>query len=274
MPTRRRKWSNGSSATDGRLLSGNLRAVWQVVALVAVFAFAVPAAANASWGKKCSDESGLYHCYAIAEWKTSEGSSEEVRGLSSEIQTREMQVPAWYDGDFVSNEQWMAQPGDKWVEDGQIAGVDSPSEEGLEVNGKSLHWFYAYNNGSWGEYVAPWTYPGWIWQTYTLEDREANGHWCEKINLVWVSCQAGFHTYATKVAVGMEAADEIQPRNRGMDRTGTESKSGEWHEWPWGAVWVMQNNLNESEFGVTCVQGYEPPSGDVIFGTPASECSA
>src|SRR5580704_17291507 len=143
-----------------------------------------PASASATWGKKCN-EADNSHCYGLAQWvMTGEGegvggSGEEVKGLSSTITTYHMLVPLWENGDFVSDEQWMSDTHGRWVEDGQLAGAKYASEEGKNVNGYSLHWFYASDNGSEApEFVAPWGYEGGEFISYTLDDPYNNGVWC------------------------------------------------------------------------------------------------
>jgi hypothetical protein len=247
--------------------------MWQsrlLVGLAVAVSLLVPASANAVWGNNCQ-WSAAHHCYAKAEWKmkgSGSGGGEEVKGLSSEINTTAMWVPNWETQSFVSNEQWMANwKQNRWVEDGQTAGENKQTEEGREVNGQSLHWFYAYNNASgYAEYVAPWTYPGWTWISYTLSDPGNNGSWCEKIGTVQVACQGGFTKYATDVQVGMEAADELRPENSGKDRTGVQHLDGNWYHWN-QAQWETVNNDGTSEAGVVCVGGYEAIAGYINFGT-------
>jgi hypothetical protein len=209
------------------------------------------------------------------------GGGEEVKALSSQILTTVMNVPLWEDGDFVTNEHWMLDEHDfrsgsdpyvHWVEDGQMAGADDPTEEGREINDDSLHWFYAYDVGHGVvPYVAPWTFPGWTWISYTLSDPDNNGSWCEKIEETQVACQGGFPKYANAVEVGMEAADEAQPENSGKDETNVQHVNGDWYWWN-EARWSTVGNGDESEAGVTCVTGYGGDAGWVNFATPADLC--
>lgn len=236
-----------------------------VAALIAALTVLLPASAGATWGNKCSLGS-THHCYAIAEWAmsgTGNGGGEEVKGLSSEIMTTAMSVPQWQSRDFVDDEQWMTAPSGRWVEDGQTSGN--------AIDCCSLHWFYAYQNGVYNEYVAPWTYEGWTWISYTLSDPENNGSWCEKIGAVQVACQGGFSKYATLVQVGMEAADEQQPENAGKDRTGVQHLDGNWYHWN-GAEWVTQDYNGDAEGSYVCAKGFEAIAGYINFGTPANKC--
>jgi hypothetical protein len=112
-----------------------------LASLIVAFGLLLPTSAGATWGNKCSLGNG-HHCYAVAQWEmtgSGNGGGEEVKGLSSEFYTTAMLVPQWENGDFVTNEQWMSGYYGRWVEDGQVAGYNSPSEEGREVNYDSLH---------------------------------------------------------------------------------------------------------------------------------------
>jgi hypothetical protein len=244
--------------------------ILSVLAFVACLV--VPTSANATWANNCSQYGP--HCYALADWKmkgSGSGGGEEVKGLSSEINTTAMSVPLWEGKAFVDDEQWMAQyQTNKWVEDGQMAGGNYQTEEGREVNGQSLHWFYAFNTGNiYSEYEAPWTYPGWTWISYTLSDPGSNGSWCEKIGTVQVACQGGFSKYGTEVQVGMEAADEVRPENSGKDRTGVQHLDGNWAYWN-KAEWWMWNaagsTKDEQGYGI-CTTGFENIAGYVNWGT-------
>jgi hypothetical protein len=243
--------------------------------LTMAVALILPADASATWaGGKCS-VSSEDHCYGVASWEMSgsgEGGGEEVKGLSSEIITSAMQVPLWYEGDFVDDEQWMTGKYGHWVEDGQTAGNNVAEEEGREVNGTSLHWFYAYDNGSYNEYVAPWTYEGWTPIQYTLWDPENNGSWCEKIEKVQVACQSGFRKYATTVEVGMEAADEEAPENAGwVHSTGVQHLDGNWYTWN-KAEWETVNYHRESVSAYVCTVGYQGIAAYVDWATPNNKC--
>ncbi len=244
--------------------------------LVVVSWLLLPASASATWGNKCS-LGNVHHCYAVAEWPmtgSGNGGGEEVKGISSEFYTTAMLVPEWQQGDFVTNEQWMIGYNGRWVEDGQIAGYNSPTEEGREVNYDSLHWFYAYENtgnGSVPVYVAPWTYNGYEWRSYTLWDPGNNGTWCERIGEPQVACQSGFRKYATVAELGMEAADEQQPENGGKSRTGGQWLDGSWHHWLKANNETVDFN-GDSEAGYVCVTPFEAIPGYINFGTPTSHC--
>jgi hypothetical protein len=207
------------------------------------------------------------------------GGGEEVKALSSQILTTVMNVPFWEEGAFVDDEQWMVDEHNigksnsyvHWIEDGQTAGNNYYTEEGREVNDDSLHWFYAYENGHYVEYVAPWTFPGWTWISYTLSDPSNNGSWCEKIEETQVACQSGFSKYANAVEVGMEAADQAQPENSGKDQTVVQHVNGDWYYWN-EAKWSTVGPGDESEAGAMCVTGYEDIAGYVNFATPADLC--
>jgi hypothetical protein len=248
--------------------------------IVAAFALAVPSLASAGWGNGCSLGNG-HHCYAIANWEmtgTGEGGGEEVKGLSSEIQTTAMEVPEVKEnGPFVTNEQWADLPSgtsERWIEDGQIAGYDLWTEEGREINGKSLHWFYASELGGFLLYIAPWTKEGFTWVSYTLSDPANNGRWCAKIETSEISesCRSGFKKYATAVQVGEEAATEAKPENAGKDRTGVQHLDGNWYHWN-GAAWETTDYTGtKSESAYMCVKGYEAIAGYINWGTPNNKC--
>jgi hypothetical protein len=244
-----------------------------LIGLILALALLVPASASASWGKNCSfggkEEN---HCYAIAEWLM-KNTGEEVKGVSSEIATTAMSVPNWESGDFITNEQWMSDPNSgRWVEDGQGAGFNNAHEEGREINGASLHWFYAYQTSVFALYVAPWTYEGWTYISYTLSDPSNNGEWCEKIGTVQVACQGGFVKYSKDVEVGMEAADTSAPENAGLDRTGVQHLDGNWYHWN-EAEWRTENYVGEDEKAYVCAKGYEPGVAAYIkWGTPNNRC--
>lgn len=236
----------------------------------------LPATASATWGKNCKF-GNEHHCYAVAEWSMSgsgEGGGEEVKGVSSELETTSMHVPLWENGDFITNEQWMVDTRGDWAEDGQIGGYNSATEEGREVNGTSLHWFYAYEEpyNGFGIFVAPWTYEGFTPIQYTLWDPENNGWWCEKIELVQVSCQTSFKKYATDIEVGMEAADEEQPENAGrVYTTGAQHLNGGWYNWN-SAEWRTVNYNGENESAYVCATGWKEIAAYIRFGTPNNKC--
>jgi hypothetical protein len=240
------------------------------VLLAALMVLLVPASASAAWGNDCQ-QGDPNHCYALADYKmtgSGNGGGEEVMGLSSEIATTAMNVPQWEYGAYVTNEQWMAHfQTNRWIEDGQQAGEPEATEEGREVNGQSLHWFYAFESSyGYSEYVAPWTYPGFTFESYTLSDPGSNGTWCEKIGEVQVACQGGFPKYATEVQVGMEAADEVRPSNSGKDHTGVQWTEGNWHHWAKARLRTFRP-VEHTEEGVVCASPYESIPGYINFGT-------
>lgn len=262
-----------------------INADWTLRVLMALAAVLLwlPATANAEWGSNCNPK---YHCYALAAYSMSGGGGgggEEVMGLDSEIVTEAMNVPLWEYGEgesayFVSNEQWMRAPKGNWVEDGQLAGDKSASEEGREVNGKSLHWFYAFDNGvsegqKWfQEYVAPWTYPGWTPETYSLADPNRNGTWCEYINGPQVNCDDNYAMYATDVEIGMEADEEVQPETLGyVANTGVENQWGEWEYWKKAELETVRK-MGRPEGEYVCAEKIASHPGYISFGTPANKC--
>jgi hypothetical protein len=80
-----------------------------------------------------------------------------------------------------------------WAEDGQLAGENVSTEEGHEVNGTSLHPFYAYepNNGegAFQVYVYPGTVAPGSWQSYSEEDTYSNGYWCAGFGFGTAACR-------------------------------------------------------------------------------------
>ncbi len=253
------------------------------IVLCMLLCLIVPATASAEWGNKCNAK---LHCYGIARFKmkgTGAGNGEEAEAMSSEIVTDAMNVPGWEVGEgatsyVVTNEQWMRAPKGNWVEDGQLAGDKNATEEGKEVNGKSLHWFYAYNNrvsegvNNYHEYNSPWTYPGWTPEAYALNDPNRNGTWCEIIGSVQVNCDGNYAMYATEVEIGMEAGDEQQPENMGyVQNTGVENQWGEWEYWKKAEIETI-NKMLQSEAGYTCAKSIASHPGYISFGTPANEC--
>jgi hypothetical protein len=248
-----------------------------VTGLVVMLALLLPASALATWGNKCSAGNGQ-HCYATATYEmtgSGNGGGEEVKGLSSEIATTAMSVPLWESGNFVTNEQWMSDPRGYWIEDGQIGGYNLWTEQGREVNGNSLHWFYASELGGFIVYVAPWTYPGWTYESYTLSDPGNNGVWCAKIGATEVgeSCRSGFRKYSNNVEVGMEAGDEQQPENAGLDRTGVQWTEGNWHNWAKAKVETVHDGGSPGESAYICAKanGSGIP-GDIGWGSPNNRC--
>jgi hypothetical protein len=247
-----------------------------VAGLIVASALALPATATATWGNKCSLGNNQ-HCYAIASWLmsgTGNGGGEEVKGMGAEIATTGMNVPQWENGDFVTNEEWMSEPRGWWEEDGQIAGYNLWTEEGREVNCCSLHWFYASDLNGFLVYVAPWTYPGWTYINYHINDPGNDGRWCSTIGSVEVgeSCRSGFTKYATAIELGMEAADEQQPQNAGLDNsTAAQWRDGSWHNWSRATVeTVHYSGANESAY--VCAKNWNPAPGFIKWGTPNNVC--
>jgi hypothetical protein len=244
----------------------------------AVLATLLAPTASATWGRKCS-VGNTHHCYGIAEWwMTGSGNGnggEEVKGISGEIATDVMSVPLW-EHDVVTNEMWLSAPESEggWAEDGQLAGEDVSTEEGHEVNGTSIHPFYAYepNNGegSFQVYVYPGTVAPGSWQSYSEEDIYSNGYWCAGFGFGTAACKAGYPAFATDVQVGMEAGDELQPENAGQDHIIAQYTNGTWHTWP-HAEYISQNYNGESEAGYVCAANYGgSPPGYTQWGTPSS----
>jgi hypothetical protein len=243
----------------------------------AVFTTLLTPAASATWGHKCS-AGNTHHCYGVAEWEmtgTGNGGGEEVKGISGEINTFAMSVPLWESNDFVTNEMWMVGPGGGWAEDGQIAGYDYYTEGGHEVNGYSLHPFYAFNIGTGGTfsiYIYPGTVGGNEWgHAYTEEDPATNGNWCARFGTTeTVACDGTYAKFATKVEGGMEAADEQQPENAGQDRIIAQWTNGTWHTWN-RADYEAVDYSGESEAGYVCASNYGGSSaGYTQWGTPSS----
>lgn len=234
--------------------------------------------ASATWGNKCSAGNG-HHCYGIAEWSMSgsgNGGGEELKGISGEIASDAMSVPLWEKGDFVTNEMWMDAPESEggWAEDGQIAGYDYSTEEGHEVNGYSLHPFYAYepNNGAgaFEIYISPGTFAAGSWESYSEEDIYTNGVWCAGFPAGTAACKGGYPAFATDVQVGMEAADERQPENAGQDHIIRQNTTGTWETWP-HATYESEDYNGESEAGYVCAANYgHLAPGYTQWGTPSS----
>jgi uncharacterized membrane protein len=236
--------------------------------------------ASATWGHKCSAGNG-HHCYGIAEWAMSgsgNGGGEELKGISGEIATDLMSVPLWEDGDVVTDEMWLDAPESEggWAEDGQLAGEDLGTEEGHEVNGTSIHPFYAYepNNGegAFQIYVYPGTVEVGSWQSYSEEDTYTNGYWCAGFGFGTAACKAGYPAFATDVQVGMEAGDERQPESTGQDHIISQYTNGTWHVWSSGRThYLSEDYSGESEAGYVCAANYGGLSpGYTQWGTPSS----
>lgn len=242
-----------------------------------VLATVLAPTASATWGRHCSAGEN-HHCYGIAEWAmtgSGNGTGEEVKGISGEIATDIMSVPLWENGDFITNEMWLNAPEAEggWAEDGQIAGYDYHTEEGHEVNGSSLHPFYAYqeNNGpGFSIYIYPGTVAAGSWQPYSEEDPSLNGYWCAGFGFGTAACKGGYPEFATDVQVGMEAADERQPQNAGQDHIIAQYTEGTWHTWP-HAEYLSEYYYGESEAGYICAANYGGLApGYTQWGTPSS----
>jgi hypothetical protein len=249
-------------------LMGPALLVWGVL-LASIFA----STASATWGNKCELDNH-HHCYATSKWKMSgsgNGGGEEVMGESSEFYTVSMLVPYWEDHSFVSNEQWMGNPAGGWAEDGQLAGYDGYTEEGHDVNGDSLHPFYAFALGEdFDVWVDPQTVEGYEWRSYTEEDPGRNGIWCARFASTTVECAAGFDKYSNEVELGMEAGDEAQPENAGDARTGAQFTGGGWYHWG-KEVNETRNYYGEAEGAYMCTRNYEAIPGYIEWGTPKSK---
>lgn len=232
--------------------------------------------ASATWGNKCSAGEG-HHCYGQSTWSmtgSGSGGGEEVMGLHSEFYTISMLVPLYESGDFVTNEQWMVGPRGGWAETGEIAGYDYYTEEGQNINGYSLHYFYAFDPDGTKEnfsvYVTPWTVGGYEWHSYSVEDPNRNGEWCVKFNTTVEACHTGFAIYSVNVKVGMEAADEQQPENAGKDKTQAEFTNGPWYPWITAEnETVAYGGANESAY--ICARNWESYPGYIEWGTPTSK---
>jgi hypothetical protein len=72
----------------------------------------------------------------------------------------------------------------------------------------------------------------------------------------------------------MEAADEQQPENAGLDRTGVQWTEGNWHHWAkaeWETVhYGSENKTGESAY--ICAKGYEAIAGYIKWGSPNNKC--
>jgi hypothetical protein len=243
----------------------------------AVLATLLASTASATWGNKCSAGNG-HHCYGIAEWSmtgSGNGGGEELKGISGEIASYAMSVPLWESHDFITNEMWLNAPPAEggWAEDGQIAGYDYYTEDFNEVNGYSLHPFYAYgeNNGTgFTIYIYPETVAADSWQSYSEEDTNTNGYWCAGFGFGTAACKGGYPAFSTDVQVGMEAADERQPENEGQDHIIAQYTNGTWHAWP-QAKYRSVDHAGESEAGYVCAANYGGLSpGYTQWGTPSS----
>jgi hypothetical protein len=234
----------------------------------------LPASASATWGNGCSNENNN-HCYALAIWNMA-GEGEEVKGMSSNFAVYHMYVWPSYNGhgQSLQDEQWMSDAAGAWVEDGDLAGTHYYTEEGREENPYSIHWFYAYsyNGKTIPEYIAPWTYQGGEWIGYTLDDPSNNGTWCEQIQTTQVACQGGFPVYATRVELGMEAADEVQPENLAKSETGVQHRNGNWYHWNKAQLRTVKWGESGEEGAYVCIQSWASPAGYDTFGSPAAEC--
>jgi hypothetical protein len=203
------------------------------------------------------------------------GGGEELKGISGEIASDAMSVPFWESGDVVTNEMWLNAPESEggWAEDGQLAGENDSTEEGHEVNGTSLHPFWAYNGNNGGKFTI-YVYPGTVapgsWQSYSEEDIYTNGYWCAGLSFGTAECKGGYPAFATDVQVGMEAGDERQPENAGQDHIIRQNTTGTWETWP-HAAYESEDSNGESEAGYVCAANYGGLApGYTQWGTPSS----
>ncbi len=152
--------------------------------------------------------------------------AEQILGLTSWITTERMNVPEWFRGAIVDDEEWAAmEPYGFWVEAGDEAG------KGLYgADCCSLRWFTAYNNGKYKANETPYNVSPWTPNQYLMKFAGGSA-WCFEINSSPEGCDYGFVASASIAQVGMEAAEESEPENWGHDSTAAEWTNQTWHNW-------------------------------------------
>jgi hypothetical protein len=199
----------------------------------------------ASWGaEKCGPAVG-HHCYADATWAM--GGGEEVLGTESEQKTTAMDVPTYYKGDFVTNEEWVAFPGfaGTWLEIGQ--------QGGEYVDCCSLWWFFAWSRGE-GNYhqtVHIWEVTPNTWNNYGILSAN-NGSWCYRVGPAWEQQPAC-------------VSANFPPHSRELTDAGSVVVNGQWLDGSFHA-WNFDELFHSSG---TCVSRYAPVAhaGNINYGT-------
>jgi hypothetical protein len=205
----------------------------------------------ATWGTKCT-AGELNHCYALATWEMHGG--EQVEGTESLQWTAKMNVPYYYNGDFVSNEEWVSffnSPTGTpyWVEMGNTSTYRSCC---------AIYAFWADQNHYgyhekelWEKYLNEWS-------AYTMNS-VGSGTWCVYVGAnkeLPEGCVGGFEVESKELQTGTEMADEAQPENRAWVETAA-LWQGTGHQWL-KAVNGLYNTSGKVSYNGMCVAPYAP----------------